>query len=479
MSGSHDLRPVSVNFHLWPKCNLKCTFCYAGFPEARKAMPTADAKRVIDLLADAGTEKITFVGGEPTLHPHLPELVRHAAGLGLTTCIVTNGARLLQVLDAAPGAVHWVGLSVDSGSEQVQAQLGRGKGDHVSKSIALADEIRRRGIRLKLNTVVTALNCDEDMSELVRRVQPERWKAFQVLRVEGENDGRVEPLLITAEQYAGFVTRHDHLKAEGLGLVPEDNDAMRGSYVMINPAGRFFGNETGRYVVSEPILDVGVVKALAQVNWRSDKFVARGGLYQWQPTSEQQSRPLVIAIEGLDGSGKSTTVLLLADRLGARIIRNPPAELASDRSVADGLPPDQRRAWYLGANGRAMELARATTGQPVVLDRSIASTLAFGAAERGEVAQKSDVPAGFELPDVLALLSLPEAVRRARHAGRRGDVTTEEERLAVDHAFRERVLSGYANLCSATVDATGKPDAVVDAILKAIAGLGFEVPPCR
>ena len=205
--------PISVNFHLWPRCNLRCTFCYAGFPDSRKAMPTADAKRLISLLAAAGTEKITFVGGEPTLHPDLAALVRHAAEVGLVTCIVTNGARLLLVLDAAAGAVHWVGLSVDSGSEAVQAALGRGKGNHVAQSVVLAEVVRARGIRLKLNTVVTSLTWAEDMSALVRAIKPERWKAFQVLRVEGENDGRVEPLLISAEQFASFVCRHEHLHA--------------------------------------------------------------------------------------------------------------------------------------------------------------------------------------------------------------------------------------------------------------------------
>jgi len=147
-------RPVAVNFHLWPKCNLRCTFCYAGFANARRVLAPEDAERLVRELAAAGTDKITFVGGEPTLHPHLGQLTRVAADLGMTTCIVTNGARLVAVLDAAPGAVHWVGLSVDSGNEQTQAALGRGTGDHVSNSIQIATEIRRRGIRLKLNTVV-------------------------------------------------------------------------------------------------------------------------------------------------------------------------------------------------------------------------------------------------------------------------------------------------------------------------------------
>lgn len=457
--------PLAVNFHLYPRCNLHCTFCYAGFPDTRTHLPLAQAKDVIDRLAAAGTDKITFVGGEPTLHPHLAELVRHAASLGLVTCVVTNGARLRQVLDDAGDALHWVGLSIDSGLEDVQAALGRDKGNHIAKSIEHADELRRRGIRIKLNSVITSLNCQEDMSALVRRIGPDRWKIFQVLRIEGENEDKVEPLLITEEQFKAFVLRHEHLAAEGLAPVAEDNDAMRGSYIMIDPQGRFFTNENGRYVVSKPIVDVGVEAALAEVRWRQDKFIARGGVYSWRDNSP--SSPIV-AIEGLDGCGKSTTVRLVAERLGARIIRNPPVELASERAVADILPADERRAWYLKANRMAMEQALSTKDKAVVLDRSIASTLAFGAAERGDVAHRDDLPSGFPLPDIIVLLNLPEEMRRARHAGRRGEVTTEEERLSTDHAFRARVLNGYANLCTVKVDASGMPEAVVDAVCKAV-----------
>jgi radical S-adenosyl methionine domain-containing protein 2 len=459
--------PIAVNFHLWPKCNLRCTFCYAGFPEARKVLEVDDAKALITALCEAGTEKITFVGGEPTLHPHLAQLVRHAHGLGLTTCVVTNGARLPKLLDDCAGQLDWVGLSVDSGLESVQAKLGRGAGDHIGNSIAHADELRRRAIRIKLNTVVTALNWQEDMSELVRLIRPDRWKAFQVLEIQGENEGKVGPLLISADQYAQFVARHQHLAAEGLGLVPEDNDAMRGSYVMINPQGQFFTNEHGRYVVSKPILAVGVEQALASVRWRQDKFVARGGLYDWQGGKVTAGRQQIIAIEGLDGTGKSTTVALLAKRLGARIIRNPPEELAGERAAIDQEDDTARRAWYLNANRTAMQMALDVKHQPVVLDRSVASTLAFGAAERGEIATRTDMPADFELPDAIVLLSLPESVRRARHAHRGDAATGEEGRLAADGAFRERVLAGYANLSTAVVDAAGTPEEVVDAVVAA------------
>lgn len=280
-------RPVAVNFHIWPKCNLKCKFCYATFPNVRRTLPLAEALAVIDSLAVAGTTKITFVGGEPTLYPHLVELLRHASALGLTTCVVSNGAKLAAVLDRAADFIDWVGLSVDSADEAVQQSLGRGDGDHVVRSMAIADAIHSLGIRLKLNTVVTSLNHAEDLSGFVRRIRPHRWKAFQVLRVEYENAGKVEPLLVTDAEFRGFVERHAGLAAEGFQLVPERNEDIRGSYVMIDPLGRFFSNEEGSYRISRPILDVGVATALAEAGWRSDRFLARGGLYDWSGRSDR------------------------------------------------------------------------------------------------------------------------------------------------------------------------------------------------
>jgi thymidylate kinase len=175
----------------------------------------------------------------------------------------------------------------------------------------------------------------------------------------------------------------------------------------------------------------------------------------------------IVAIEGLDGSGKSTTVKLLAALLDAVVIRNPPASLDYERAAADALEPPARRAWYLNANRVAMQeaLAVARTGRPVVLDRSIASTLCFGAAERGEIARKSDIPAEFPLPGFIVLLAVPEEERRRRHGGRGDGATTEESRLVKDDGFRERVLASYRALCTHEVDASGSPHDIAASIV--------------
>ena len=67
----------------------------------------------------------------------------------------------------------------------------------------------------------------------------------------------------------------------GIVVVPEDNDMMRGSYVMVDPAGRFFDNVRGRHTYSKPILEVGVEAALKGVVGNPDLFLRRGGLYDW------------------------------------------------------------------------------------------------------------------------------------------------------------------------------------------------------
>ena len=277
------MKPISVNFHLWKPCNYHCRFCFATFPDIEGALTLNDAKHLLFLLREAGAEKLNFAGGEPTLHPNIGELVAESHRLGFITSLVSNGARMTELLEKHAHEIDWVALSVDSASEAVQKDLGRGNGNHVIQSIALFDKLHQYGIRIKLNTVVTGLNFQENMSDFVRRVRPERWKIFQVLPVQGQNDGSVEELLISPQQFQEFVERHQPLINEGFQVIPESNDLMKDSYVMVNPQGQFYNiTKNNGHSYSSPILKVGVSAALAQVGWNIDAFLRRGGIYSWK-----------------------------------------------------------------------------------------------------------------------------------------------------------------------------------------------------
>jgi radical S-adenosyl methionine domain-containing protein 2 len=278
--------PLNVSWHLWPDCNLKCIYCYATFRDIPGTLTESEACTVLDRLREAGTEKVTFVGGEPMLCPYLPQLVRHAKGLGLFTMLVTNGTKLMgsRREELIPW-LDWVSLSIDASTPKLMAALGRGNERFLDYCLKCWESLAAvPHLRLKVNTVVTRLNLEDDMRALIRKLRPARWKVFQVLPVRGQNDGVVEPLLISRAEFDVYVARHRELDAEGLGPVAEDNQALTGTYLMLDALGRFFSNRTGGHVYTESLLKVGVWEAVRQVGWDVEGFLARGGLYQWGST---------------------------------------------------------------------------------------------------------------------------------------------------------------------------------------------------
>ena len=280
--------PLNVSWHLWPDCNFKCGYCYATFRDIPGVLAEARAIAVLDALKEAGTEKVTFVGGEPTLCPHLLELIRHAKAIGLWTMLVTNGARLHgRYRDAMVPYLDWVALSIDAADPVVNAKMGRGNAKFLDQCVDCWTElVAVPHLRLKVNTVVTRDNLHDDMRALIRRLRPSRWKVFQVLPVQGQNDGAVESLLVTQREFEDYVARHQELTSEGIGPVAEGNRDMTGTYLMLDPLGRFFQNRNGHHVYTDSLLDVGVWEAVRQVGWDTEGFLARGGLYDWGRASE-------------------------------------------------------------------------------------------------------------------------------------------------------------------------------------------------
>ena len=281
----------SVNFHLWKPCNMKCRFCFATFQDVgQDVLPKGHLQRegclaVVEALASAGFDKINFAGGEPTLCPWLPDLIRRAKEVALTTSIVTNGSRITpEWLDCVGNSLDWAALSIDTVDPEKLEASGRTTRDGPLTEddyLGVIDLLKERRIRLKINTVVSRSNCEEDLTDFIARVLPERWKLLQVLPVSGQNDGLVDDQLVTPEEFAAYVARNRRVEDLGVAMVPEDNGLMTGSYVMVDPAGRFFDNTTGTHEYSRPIIEVGIDAALREVSVDPDKFRLRDGLYDW------------------------------------------------------------------------------------------------------------------------------------------------------------------------------------------------------
>jgi radical S-adenosyl methionine domain-containing protein 2 len=474
--------PPTVNLHLVAYCNMKCAYCYARFEDERAArrLPVEDLIAVIDQLADHHVRRLTFAGGEPTLHPHLATLLAHASHRGIVTSVVSNGEFLTDDWLALHGPhLRWITLSIDSVDGPTANALGRRTlrqvGTHVDRIVAVCARVhawnarrpRARRIRLKLNITVTNKNAHEDPTAVIRACRPEKVKLFQMLLVAGENDDAAD-LACAPADYAAYVARVEPLAREGIEVVPEDNEAMDGSYAMIDPLARFYQRVDGTYRRSQPITEVGVMTAWSEVGgFDATRFVDRGGDYEPGGLATGNA-PYLIALEGADGVGKSTVARMLATALGGQVVTSPPPSLAHERAQADAAPATERRAWYLRANRVSAETTETIRAQgiPVVMDRGAASTLAYAAAEsETEVAPwPSDLPR----PDLLIVLELDEAERTRRITTRGLACTDEELRLAGDGGYRARLRTAYAAMGARFVDASG-PVADVVARLRAIA----------
>jgi radical S-adenosyl methionine domain-containing protein 2 len=289
-------RELVINWHVTEVCNYGCRYCYAKWEDGGLTKELIhDAVAIKALIEEVArffnpgnlhnplrqnmqweSLRVNLAGGEPLLYAEKSlEAIMHARRLGLEASIITNGSRLTPALMTAL-APHLVilGLSLDSSNKKINLSIGRS--DRLLRTlsiqeqadvIALARHINPR-LQLKINTVVNALNWEEDMSKLIANLAPDKWKILRML------PKITDDLALSDAEFNAFVRRHGGLDH---AMRIEDNADMTESYIMIDPHGRFFQNHAGKkgYQYSDSILDVGAAKAFSQVNLSAAKFCSR------------------------------------------------------------------------------------------------------------------------------------------------------------------------------------------------------------
>lgn len=288
----------SINFHLLEACNARCGFCFAKYGNSKAVIAQKEAIQIIEQVAAVGIQKMTFAGGEPLLYPNLKVLVRHAKQSGLTTMVVSNGLRLnSRILDEMTGFLDWVGISIDSFDLKTNLAIGRTEPGSLPMGyngyIKLTNEVKERGMGLKVNTVVNAFNIHENLASVIEFIEPHRWKIMKVIFNDGTNDKAKRLFDVTDEEFADFVI-NNRVSNSDIKVVAEPEELMRGSYLMIDPQGRLYDSLNGHHCYSSKIIEVGMKEALNQVNFDLGKFIDRNGSYDWiRPTTANSINSLL------------------------------------------------------------------------------------------------------------------------------------------------------------------------------------------
>lgn len=74
------------------KCPSRCIHCYEGAThfETKAPLPFEAWLKVIEDLSLLGCKTVQFIGGEPTMYPKLPELIRYAKQRGIKVSLFSN-----------------------------------------------------------------------------------------------------------------------------------------------------------------------------------------------------------------------------------------------------------------------------------------------------------------------------------------------------------------------------------------------------
>jgi radical S-adenosyl methionine domain-containing protein 2 len=198
----------------------------------------------------------------------------------------------------------------------------------------------------------------------------------------------------------------------------------------------------------------------------------------------------VLAVEGLDGCGKSTLVDELLQAFGdaAQKFRTPPSSIAALRPAFDSehICEETARAFYSASNYLACAEIAAQRPTVAIMDRFYHSTCAYTlgrlpisslmATER----RKFEWPADLPKPDLAVQLYMPEDARKHRLQGRTDGHGKWERLFASDPSFASRVTMAYqrqsrrqGSFCKLhRVDASGSIQDIVDQVLGLAKSIG-------
>lgn len=249
-----------INLHILEACNFRCRQCFSKFG-TEKLLPVEDWKKIIDnCIAGADVTEFNIAGGEPMLYPGLTELVKYIRSKGVKASLITNGSLMDEEwIKNYAGLYETIGFSVDSLDDETNRKIGRcdrsGKTMPSGRIVELCGLIRKyaQGCRIKINTVVSALNKDEAMSDFIDEIAADRWK---ILRMKPFQYGSFSNLdiQVSDEEFEEFVERNreknrekDKEDGKEAGVETARREVvvepdMKASYVLIDSNGCLLDN---------------------------------------------------------------------------------------------------------------------------------------------------------------------------------------------------------------------------------------------
>jgi MoaA/NifB/PqqE/SkfB family radical SAM enzyme len=222
-------KPIHCIVQVSNKCNLSCGFCsFWERPAARKdEMTLEDFETISSKLAEAGSMIVSIEGGEPTLRPDLPGIVRAFARYH-HPILFTNGWKINERLanELWGAGLTEVGVSLDY-AEPAQHDKHRGLDGTFDAALRAVDILRDTAPRGGRQMVMISVIMDDNVDQLERLLQISQARGVnhQMTLLSTGGDGRHDraqhvplagigaKLLDLKRKYPHFITFSGYLEA--------------------------------------------------------------------------------------------------------------------------------------------------------------------------------------------------------------------------------------------------------------------------
>lgn len=195
------------------RCNMFCKHCYLGKRLIeREEMPLEMVKAHLKFWKEFGSNKMCFLGGEPTLFPFLHESVEYAHKLNYGKVIInTNLSKVAfdVINEFSLGAFTYIQTSLDGATAEIHDRI-RGKGAF-SQTIESVKKLADKGQDVRVIMTVNKYNVHEmiDMVKLAEKLGVTLVK-FHIMSEIGNADKSIQMGLSAREWFDACINLREY-----------------------------------------------------------------------------------------------------------------------------------------------------------------------------------------------------------------------------------------------------------------------------
>lgn len=156
-----NVRDLAIYLHT--VCDLRCDHCYIGneWLNSGWSFEKDEAAAILEHFAQGGMDRLTFIGGEPTLYPHLTDLIKQSQHYDIAERrITTNGVKLkhFDTERISPDDLDHVSFSFEGHTAELHEDI-RGEGTFFP-AVENLKTLQSLGFETNINYTVTSKNID-------------------------------------------------------------------------------------------------------------------------------------------------------------------------------------------------------------------------------------------------------------------------------------------------------------------------------